>query len=346
MRRKNHTLFIAALLLLFAGCKGGAEKPAAAGKQQISRPKAMVISPEQINDLLEASGTVLAGEEVALMPEIQGRIVLLNLPEGKRVQKGELLVKFFDGDLQAQLSRVKAQLATAEITEKRQKELLAANGISRQEYDLTVTSIATLKADMAAVQAQLTKTEVRAPFAGIIGLRRVSEGAIVSPGTLLANLRADNTLKLDFSVPEAWAGRVSTGTIVSFRTEADTTLHTATIMATEQSVEQGTRTLSVRARIDTRNNNLLPGTFARVEIPFSGSDSLVIVPTNALIAQGRSNSVIVARGGKAEFVKVETGARYASGIVIRKGLQPGDTVLTSGVLFIKPGNPVQPEIIK
>jgi membrane fusion protein, multidrug efflux system len=346
MYRQKHKLFIPALLLLLAGCNGGAEKPAAAGNQPISKPKAIIISAQQINERLEASGTVLAAEEVALMPEIQGRIVMLNLPEGKRVQKGELLVKLFDGDLQAQLSRVKAQLATAEITEKRQKELLAANGISRQEYDLTVTGIATLKADMAAVQAQLTKTEVRAPFTGVIGLRRVSEGAIVSPGTLLANLRADNELKLDFTVPEAWAGRVATGTEVSFRTESDTTLHTAKIMATEQGVEQGTRTLSVRARIDAGSKNLMPGTFARVEIPFSGSDSLVIVPTNALIAQGRGNSVIVARGGKAEFVKVETGARYASGIVIRKGLQPGDTVLTSGVLFIKPGNPVQPVIIK
>lgn len=343
---KQIILHIALPVLIFAGCQSEAEKPAGAGRQQISKAKAIVILPEKIGEKLEASGTLLAADEVALMPEIQGRIVMLNLPEGKRVQKGELLVKLFDGDLQAQLKRVKAQLATAEITEKRQKELLPLNGISRQEYDLTVTGIETLKAEMASIQAQLTKTEVRAPFNGVVGLRKVSEGAIVSPGMLLANLRASNELKLDFTVPEAWAARVNSGNEVSFRTETDTFTHTATIIATEQSVEQGTRTLTVRAKVNAGSGTLLPGAFARVEIPFAGTDSLVVVPTNALIAQGRGNSVIVARNGVAQYVKVETGARYASGIVIRKGLHAGDTVITSGVLFIKPGSPVQPDLTK
>lgn len=346
MYMKQFFLHLSLSALVFAGCKSEAEKPAGAGRQQISKAKAIVIMPEKIGERLEASGTLLAADEVALMPEIQGRIVMLNLPEGKRVQKGELLVKLFDGDLQAQLKRVKAQLATAEITEKRQKELLPLNGISRQEYDLTVTSIETLKAEMAAIQAQLTKTEVRAPFNGVVGLRKVSEGAIVSPGTLLANLRASSELKLDFTVPEAWAARVNSGTEVNFRTETDTLTHTATVIATEQSVEQGTRTLTVRAKVNAGGGTLLPGAFARVEIPFAGTDSMVVVPTNALIAQGRGNSVIVSRNGMAQYVKVETGARYASGIVIRKGLHAGDTVITSGVLFIKPGSPVQPDLTK
>jgi membrane fusion protein (multidrug efflux system) len=325
-------------LVLLAGCGGKKEDntKSAAGKEAPAI-EGYIVKVEQIQDNLEVSGTLLPSEEAVLMPEVAGRITMLHLPEGEHVSKGTLLVKLFDADLKAQLSKLQAQLLSAKNIAGRQKDLLALNGISQVEYDQSVTLVNSYEADIAAVNAQLSKTEIRAPFNGTIGLRKISEGAYVSPGTALATIRADQQLKLDFSVPESYASQVDKNTSIQFSISGDTAAYTATVIATEQNIEEGSRNLRVRALVNSRDKHLLPGSSATVKIGFAIHANALLVPSQAVIPQARFKSIIVNRKGKAEFVKVQTGIRTASAIEIVSGISAGDTIVTTGIQFVRPG---------
>lgn len=304
----------------------------------------LIIRPQHTQNSLDVSGTLLATDETVLMPEISGRIIQLYLPEGSHVKKGTLLVKLFDADLQAQLNKLNAQLKTAKATQARQADVLKVNGISQEEYDQSTTLVNSLEADIAEKNADISKTEIRAPFDGIIGLKKVSEGAFVSPGTNLAVIRNDSQMKIDFSIPESYAGNVN-NLNVTFSLEGDTNVYSAKVIASEEGIDAATRNLHVRALVNTpahaaseKTPRLFPGASATVHVALGAKDNAIMVPTQAIIAQARFKNIIVARKGKAEFVKITTGVRTASDVEVTAGLQQGDTIVTTGIQFIRPGN--------
>jgi membrane fusion protein, multidrug efflux system len=324
-------------LVLFASC--GEEAPADAKKGQ-SAPvvEGYVVKPQHLDDLVQVSGTLLPQEETVLMPEISGRITMLNIKEGTFVQKGTLLVKMFDADLQAQASKISAQLATARQTAKRLKDLYAVNGISQQEYDLAQTEVTTLEAEAALIAAQISKTEIRAPFSGVLGLRKVSEGAYVTAGTPIAVLREESNLKLDFNVPENYAASIQRSQNVFFTVANDTTIYSATVIATEQQVNQSSLNLQVRAQVNQHSKKLIPGSSANVRMQLGTSDSALVIPSTAIIPDIRYKKVMVMREGKVSYVQVVTGVRSATEVEVISGLKAGDTVVTSGIQFLRPGS--------
>lgn len=307
-------------------------------KKQPPVVEGYVVKPKALDNSIEVSGTLLPREETVLMPEISGRITMLNVDEGAVVQKGTLLVKMFDADLQAQATRLRAELASAKITADRLKQLSDVSGVSQQEYDLAATQVTTLEAEAQLIAAQITKTEIRAPFTGVLGLRNVSEGAYVTAGTPIVTLREESTLKLDFSVPEIYAPRVAKSMKVLFTISSDTTQYEATVIATEQQVSSGSLNLHVRAEV-SGNKKLIPGTSAQVELILDVKDSAVVIPAQAIIPDVRYKKVMVSKAGKVQYVQVETGARSATDVEIISGLQMGDTVITSGIQFLRPGAP-------
>ncbi len=308
-------------------------------KSKIERKvEACVIKPTLLIDEISVSGSLLAFDEVELRNEVGGRIVTLNLPEGKFVTKGTLLVKLFDDDLQANLQKLQAQLAVKQQIYGRQSELVKVNGISQNDYEQTGLELNTIKADIEAVKAQIRKTEILAPFDGIIGLRNVSIGAEVSPSTLLATIRSNNKLKLDFSVPEKYSPEIQSGMKVKFTMYNDEIQYDATVFATEHGIDAGTRNLKVRAIVDSKSDHLIPGAYANVFLELNENPNALMVPTQAIIPQEDDKDVIVARNAKAHFISVKTGIRKASKIQITEGLQQGDTVITSGILFLKEGS--------
>lgn len=342
----DRILVFTPLLLLLASC-GSKENDSQKTPQ--NKPPAIegfIVHPQHVEDNFVVSGTLLPMEEATLMPEISGRIVQLHLPEGERVSKGTLLVKLFDGDLQAQLQKLQAQLKTIQITRERQEQLLKVNGLSQEEYDATVTQIAAMQADIAAVNAQITKTEIRAPFNGTIGLRKVSEGAYVSPGTPIAVIRADEQLKLDFNIPETYASRISKGIDVTFSMQGDTNTYHASVIATEQGIEEGGMNLRARALVKEQTKRLVPGASTSVNIGLSVNDSAMMIPSEAVIPQARFKNVIVAHGGQATYTKVKTGIRRPADVEIVSGLQPGDTIVITGIQYIRPGMPLRFTSIK
>jgi membrane fusion protein (multidrug efflux system) len=303
--------------------------------------EAMIVKPSSIDDQVEVSGTLMPFESTEIRPEVTGRIVALNIHEGSSVKKGTVLVKLFDADLQAGLNKLEVQLQIAEKTEERQKELLKISGISQQDYDLSLLQVNNLKADIELTRVNIGKTEIRAPFDGRIGLRNVSEGAYVSPLTLLTTISQVNQLKIEFSIPEKYSSQVTNGATLNFTIDGTDKIFSATVSATESKVEENSRSLRVRAVVKGQDKFLVPGTFARVKFILDKNSQALMVPTQAIIPQARNKQLIIYRGGKADFETVTTGVRDSSNVQVLTGIQAGDTVITTGLLFLKQDAPVQ-----
>ncbi len=313
--------------------------PNAAGNKFNTTPvvEGFVVKPTEITEAISVSGTLMAFEETVLMPDVAGRVVAINLPEGKLVKQGTLVVKLFDEDLQASLKKSQTELEIAVQTQKRQSELIKVNGISQSDYDQAVLQVSSINADIDILKVQIRKTEVRAPFDGVIGLRSVSVGAEVTPGTPLATIRSVQQLKLDFSVPEKYGSGVKAGMKVKFTVQGDDAAHDATVMATEEGIDVTTRNLKARAVVKNKDAALKPGAFANVELELGHNAHALMVPTQAIIPQERTKQLIIAKNGKAKFVTVTTGVRQDSNVEVLDGIQAGDTVVTTGLLFLKPG---------
>lgn len=322
------------------GAGAGKGGPGRAGQGPAPAVDGFVVISKNLREDIVASGSLLAAEQVDIYPEISARITQLNIREGQPVAKGALLVKLFDADLRAQLQKLQAQADNARRTEERNKQLLARGGISQQEYDIVTTNLRSSLADIELVKANLQRTEIRAPFSGIIGLRNVSAGAVVSPSTLIARLQQISSLKLDFSIPEKYGPAVRNGSSISFLVDGATKPSQGEVYAIEPGVEEQTRNLRIRARVNNTTARFRPGTFARVTLTIQNERSLVI-PTQAVIPQTRTNQVVVIKNGKAQFRDVKTGLRTAGTIQVLSGLQAGDTVATTGLLFLKADTPVK-----
>ncbi len=315
------------------------EKRRARGDGQ-RKVEALVIRPSKLVNEISVTGSLLPFDEVELKNEVAGRIVLLNLPEGKSVSKGTVLVKLFDDDLQAGLKKLQAQLALQEQIYKRQSELIKVNGISQNEYEQSLLQVNTLQAEIEAQKAQIRKTVILAPFDGVIGLRNVSMGAVVNTSTTLATVRS-NRLKLDFFVPEKYGDAIKAGMNVEFSLYSGRDDYRATVLATERGIDDATRNLKVRAIINQTGEGLIPGAFANVKLRLGENSNALMIPTEALIPKEREKQVILARNGMAHFVTVKTGIRKESLVEITEGVQAGDTLVTSGLLFFKEGAPIQ-----
>jgi membrane fusion protein (multidrug efflux system) len=299
-----------------------------------------VVRTRPLNENIEVPGTLLPYETTEIRPEISGRIVDMNIPEGRVVQKGALLVKLFDGDLQAKLKKLQVQLSIAQKTVERQKALLEISGISQQEYDLSQLEANNLSADIELVKVDIGKTHITAPYSGKIGLKNISLGAYVTPADILTTISQVNDLKLEFTVPEKYSESMKRGREVAFSVNGLGKQFKATIMATESGIEANTRTLKVRALVKGRHDQLVSGGFAKVSLDLGSKEEPVVIPTQAIIPQARDKQVIVYRNGQPDFKVVTTGIRDSTFVQILDGLNVGDTVITTTLMAIRPDSKI------
>jgi membrane fusion protein (multidrug efflux system) len=308
-------------------------------KQQLSELKVegFIVKPSVLDQSITISGTLKAFEETVIMPEVSGRVVAINLQEGKTVKRGTVLIELFNEDLKAQLRKSQAQLQIAEETLKRQNELIKVSGISQSDYDQAQMQVKAITADIEVLNVQIGRTKIKAPFDGTSGLRNVSLGAQVSTNTALVTLRQVDKLKLDFSVPEKYSSEIIPGTKVQFTLQGNDQKYDAEVMASEQGIDYANRNLKVRAIVQNPSPSLVPGAYATVELRLKQIENALLIPNQAIIPQEKDKRVIVASNGKAKFVIVKTGIRNASRIEALSGINPGDTIITTGLLFLKPG---------
>ena len=306
----------------------------------------MVASLQKVDNTVEASGTVIANENVELHPEVSGIVTFLNIPEGKYVAKGTILARINSADLAAQYQKSKVQLDLAQKTEQRLHKLLSVNGINQSDYDVALNQVNGIKADMAYTQTLIDKTVIRAPFSGTLGLRQVSPGAYVTPTTVIATLQQLGKVKIDFTLPEQYGNLVKTGSIVDVEVDATRQVRQrATIVAIEPQANEQTRNLIVRAVLTGNTAN--PGAFVKVYVGASGQGKMaVMVPTNTIIPNDLNNQLIIIKNGKSNFVNINTGIRMANNVEITKGVNTGDTVVVTGVLFVRPNSAVKIRSVK
>ncbi len=298
--------------------------------------KAYIVVPQTLNNIVLTTGTILANEEVELMSEVAGKIIKILFKEGSYVNKDDLLVKINDSDLQAQLRRAESKVKLAEEKEFRQRQLRDGNLISQEEYDNTVSELNVNKADYDLIKAQIDKTEIRAPFSGTIGLRSVSEGSYLTTSTVIATLQNLNIIKVDFSIPEKYSTSVRTGDVLDFKISGSATVFKAKIYAIEPKIDPGTRTLKIRAICNTNYSELIPGAFANVELNLKKISDAILIPSVAIVPELKSQKVYLYKNGVVAEQNVEIGVREETTIQIVSGLNAGDTVITSGILQIRP----------
>ncbi|NJD25149.1 MAG: efflux RND transporter periplasmic adaptor subunit [Betaproteobacteria bacterium] len=299
-------------------------------------------APVDFADEAAAVGTLKSNESVVLRPETAGRIAAINFRDGAIVARGTVLVALDAAVQEAELAQARANLELARSNHQRNADLLAKKFVSQQALD---NSAATLKVQEAAVQlaeAKVGKTRVRAPFAGMVGLRNVSAGDYVKEGQDLINIEDIATLRVDFKLPETYMGRVRKGQTVEVTSDAlPGERFAAELDAVDPLVDAGGRAISSRARLDNAAGKLRPGMFVRVRLQFGERKGALMIPEQAVVP-GASPSVFKVVDGKAAGTPVKLGVRRAAQVEVTEGLAAGDLVVTAGQLKLRDGAPVRP----
>jgi membrane fusion protein (multidrug efflux system) len=328
------------------GPKGGAQgaKGGKGGEAPALAVDGIVVTASSFANNLEVTGSIEANESVVLRSEVSGLVTAINFTEGTNVTKGTVLVRINDKDIQAQLQDALTKENLSSTSENRAKQLLAKGAISQEEYDIALANLKSLKAQGEIVRAQLARTTLRAPFSGKIGLRNISVGEYLTPSTVIANLMSTNPVKISFSVPEKYVGQIKLNSPITFLTDASGKVYNGKVFAIEPGINQQTRTLQIKALAPNPNNELLPGSFAKVKLDLSRQENAILIPTESVIPVLKGKMVYISKNGKAQQVAVEAGTRTAESVVITSGLNIGDTVLTTGAMALKPDAPVKVKI--
>lgn len=322
------------------------EKPSTAAGGETSLPvRGMLIEPTSIIDFISVNGSTQPDEEVTISSEVPGKVLKILFKEGTRVSRGASLIQLDDTELQAQRQRLVVQQNLNEKIAERLQALYEKEGVSLQEYEVAKAEVEKVKADIALVDAQLDKRIIRAPFSGVLGLRMVSEGSYLSPGTPIVNLVNINPIEIEFSVPEKYSRTVGPGTEVTFRLDGRDKDYRATVIAVEPVIDADTRTFMLKASAPNPQGEILPGAFANVTVNLQEYAASIMIPTEAVIPELGGKKVFVARGGTAQSVAVETGIRQEATIQVLSGLSEGDTLITSGILQLRSGSPVNVALV-
>ncbi|WP_339609472.1 efflux RND transporter periplasmic adaptor subunit [uncultured Roseivirga sp.] len=300
----------------------------------------VVVKPMLLENKIKVTGSILPNESIELKSEVSGLVTKVHFDEGQKVKKGALLVSLKNDELQAQLEKLKFSKKLAVGSENRQKQLLNKEAISQEEYDISLTALNTIEADIRMVEAQLARTSIVAPFDGVLGLREISEGAYITNSTIITNFYSIDPVKIDFAIPGKYASIVSVGDVIQFETETSTEVFRGTVYAFEPQIDQNTRTLRMRAISSNEQGKLLPGQFAKIELIMSSVNDALMVPAVSVIPELNGHMLFVAQGGKAQSVPVKIGLRTESSVQILEGLNPQDTVITSGLLEIRQGSSI------
>lgn len=310
-----------------------------AGAQKTMAVLTEIVKLDESDKSIYSSGTLIPNEEVEIRSEIAGRLIKLNIREGYNVPKGNVIAKLKDDDIRAQLKKLAMEDKLAQQIEARQKKLLEINAISREEYEISANKVGTLSADKELLNVQLEKTELKAPFSGKIGLKNISEGAYISPTTVIATLVQINPIKIDFTIPERYLNEVKLGQEVFFEVDGAEEKFSSRIVAIDPKVDPNLRTLKVRAQASNNSGRLYPGMFVKINLKLN-SNPAIMIPSETIIPVLGGKKVYVKKNGQVEEVVIETGLRNEKYVQVISGLAVGDSLITTSLMNLKSGQPV------
>lgn len=311
---------------------------ASTGVTVVARPPAVVKLPQSITTV----GSLRSDEAVIVRPEIAGRVAEIAFKEGQRVTKGQVLIRLDDSVQRADLERARANLTLSKSKYERAVDLRAKGFISGQAKDEAENTLKVAQADAELAAARLAKTEIRAPFGGIIGLRSVSVGDYVKEGQDIVNLEEIDPLKADFRVPEVFLSQVKAGQVLQVTMDAlpDRTWP-GQVYAINPLVDANGRAIAIRAQVPNADGKLRPGMFARVRLLTSEARDSLMIPEESIFPVGDDKFVYKVVDGRAMRQKVDIGLRREGKVEILGGLTTADTVVTDGIVKLRDGAPVR-----
>jgi membrane fusion protein, multidrug efflux system len=339
----NIYLSFIALTAALIGCTTEAADNSSQSSSQTNRlpVDVKVVKASTLIQEETVAGSILPNKEVTIMSEVSKKITAISFSDGSKVAKGQLLYKLDDSDIIARLKQVQAELSLAKLNETRLSQLLKNESVRQEEYDVAATRLKSLEASEEILQVELSKTTIRAPFSGIIGITKVEIGSLVSPGMPLVVLQEQGNIKIEFTIPEKYLAHVTTGKKIQFSTTSDGQKFTARISATESGLDIQSRTITVHAVAANHNNILRPGMSARVHLStVSEGATGITLPTESLIPSAQGYSVFTVKNGLAKITAVTVGNRSESEALITSGINDGDTVMISNILRSGDGTPV------
>lgn len=286
-------------------------------------------------------GSIRSNESVTLSPEIAGRIVELDIEEGRPVAAGETIAVLDQSVYKAELAQAQAALELSRANFKRAEELVAKNAGTVRARDEAQAALRNDQAAIALAQARLEKTVLTAPFDGVLGLRQVSAGQYLNAGDPIVNIENIDPLKVDLRVPEVYFAVVEVGQAIEILIDAfPDDSFVGTVYAIDPQIDVNGRAIVIRASVPNTDRRLRPGLFARVNLIYESRDRVLFVPEQALIPLGDAHSVFRVVDGTAVATRVAIGARVGATVEIRDGLSEGDTVVISGQIKLQDGVPV------
>jgi len=335
MQPLARTLLISAALVVCAGA-GAADPP----------PTGVVVAEvksDRFADRVEALGTLRAKESVALTAAVTETVTAIHFDDGERVEAGQVLVEMTRGEEHALLEEARATVDEAHAQYKRIKSLVAQGKAARSLLDQRRREWETARARLTAIESRLADRLVRAPFAGVVGLRNISLGALVTPGDLIITLDDDSMMKLDFAVASTYLGTLAPGLaiVASARAYGEREFK-GEVKSIDSRVDPVTRSVMVRAMLPNPDRALKPGMLMQVELLKDPRQALVI-PEEALVPQGDKQYVLVvneAEGNKVVRREVRIGARRPGEVEVLQGLSAGEKVITDGTIKVRPGQQV------
>ena len=302
-------------------------------------PSVEVASVELVTltDDTQAVGSLRSRRGVVLRPEVSGRITRLNFTDGQQVRKGQVLVQFDDQLPLAQLLQSQAELSIAQANQKRNQELVAQNFISRRSLDESAANLQVAQAKLSLARATVARLKIVAPFDGIAGIRLVNVGDYLKDGADIVNIEDIDAIYVDFRLPERFQSKVKRGQTAQLDIDAlPGRKYTAQLQAIDPLIDANGRSIGIRACVDNRQLELRPGMFARVNTIFGVRENARVIPEEAIVPQGGKQYVIKLVDGAngqartSQRVEVKVGLRSPGRVEITEGLEPGDTVVTSG----------------
>ena len=342
---------LAALLLVFFGFRqffpsgdagaAGAGPGGPGGGMPPSQVDTVVLHRQALPNSFETVGTLRASQSVSLRPEVAGQLRAIGFAEGQAVSHGQVLFQLDDALVRADLNEASANLQNSKRAYARASELSAKQLIARSDLDKAQAVLAVDQARAASARTHVDKAVIRAPFAGVTGLRKVNVGDYVDIGQDLVDLVRLDQLELDLRAPEVVLSTLAVGQRVDFGVDSfPKEVFNATVVAIAPTVDAGGRSVSLRARLDNPEQKLRPGMSARVRIVLATNAQALLVPEQAIVPMGEQTNVYVVADGKAKLVAVTLGVRQPGSVEVTSGLKDGDQVIVSGLQKIGDGAPV------
>jgi len=297
-------------------------------------------------DRVEALGTLKANESVSVTANVTETVSAIHFDDGQRVEAGQVLVEMTSAEEHALLEEARVRAAEAQRQYERIKSLVAQRSASESLLDERKRDLDTSRALLVAIESRLADRLIRAPFAGVLGLRNISPGTLVEPGDLITTLDDDSVMKLDFAVPSLFLTDLAPGLGIEAKARAyGARTFTGEIRSIDSRVDPVTRAIQVRALLPNPDRTLKPGVLMQVELLRNPRNTLVI-PEAALLQQGQDHFVmLVGEGDKAERRQIRIGARRPGEVEVIEGVAAGDRVISHGNDKVRPGQQVRIQAI-